>query len=104
MNSAATWVWLLWLHWHRLVIEFLTWFWPIGVSVVEGAAIVLLLWKARDQRRRHDALGSEVTRMLALHQDYAAAFDARLRILGSRTTGDVPVPTAEEMTAGRWQR
>jgi hypothetical protein len=87
-----------------LVLEFLAWFWPIGITVVEGLAIVILLWKVRDQRRRHDALRDETTRMLATHQDYAAALDARLRALGSRTTGDVPIPTAEEVTGGRWMR
>jgi hypothetical protein len=87
-----------------LVLEFLAWFWPIGITIVEGMAIVVLLWKAHDQRRRHDALRNEATRMLALHQDSLASLDARLRALGSRTTGDMPIPTAEEIVGGRWMR
>jgi hypothetical protein len=86
------------------MIDFLVWFWPIGVGIVEGLAIVFILWKVRDQRARHRALGVETAAALAMHQDTLASLDARLRVLGSRTSGDVPVPTAEEVMTGRWQR
>jgi hypothetical protein len=75
-----------------------------GEFVVLVLVVVMLGRRFIVMRRRHAVLAQEVTRMLALHQDYAASFDARLRALGSRTAGDYPIPTSAEMVGGRWER
>ncbi len=86
-------------------VEFVAWaFWPVGITALEALAIVILLLGLRDLRSRHRALGQETTYVLMMHQDNLAAIDARLRALGSRTTGDMPIPTAEEAVGGRWMR
>ena len=76
----------------------------LAVVGLQTLAIVDLFWRLVRLQRRHTALGLETTRMLALHQDYSASFDARLRGLGSRTAGDYPIPTSEELTEARWMR
>jgi hypothetical protein len=78
--------------------------WALCLIIAEGLAIVVLFLLLYRQRRRHRMLARETARMLALHQDYAAGFDARLRALGSRTAGDAPVPGAAELIEGRWMR
>jgi hypothetical protein len=61
----------------RMIVDILI----VVVLSVQTVTIVGLMWAVWTLARRHMALGRETTRMLALHQDYLAAFDARLRAL-----------------------
>jgi hypothetical protein len=79
--------------------------WAVTLVVV-GLVLVVVIQDLRlaGLRRRHANLAAETIQILRLHQDYLAGLDARLRALGSRTPSDQPIPTADEMAEGRWQR